>query len=141
MFHMAWRSHQRFGMTTVLIVDDEPNIVQLVRITLADSRVRVLEAADGETAFDRAMSLQPDLIFLDVDLPDVSGLEVCRRIREEERLANTKVVMLTAAAQRDDVARGLAAGADLYLTKPFSPVRLLSLVEQLIPHSVRWQPE
>lgn len=127
--------------TTVLIVDDEPNIVQLVRITLSDSRVRVVEAADGETAFDRAMTLRPELIFLDIDLPDVSGLEICRRIREEERLANTKIVMLTAAAQRNDVARGLAAGADLYLTKPFSPVRLLSLVEQLMPHAVRWQPE
>ena len=138
---MARRSHPIGDVTTVLIVDDEPNIVQLVRITLEDSRVRVLEAADGETGLDRAVALQPDLILLDVDLPDVSGLEVCRRIRGEERLAKTKVVLLTAAAQKDDVARGLAAGADLYLTKPFSPVRLLSLIEQLIPRTIRWRPE
>lgn len=128
-------------MTTILIVDDEPNIVQLVRITLEDSRVRILEAADGVTALDRALTLRPDLILLDVDLPDLSGLEVCRRLKDAETLTRTKIVMLTAAAQADDVARGLAAGADQYLTKPFSPVRLLSLVELLMPHTVRWQPK
>jgi DNA-binding response OmpR family regulator len=128
-------------MTTVLIVDDEPNIVQLVRITLEDSRVQVLEAADGTTALDRAAAYRPDLVFLDVDLPDVSGLEVCRQLKRDGQLARTKIVMLTAAAQRDDVARGLAAGADEYLTKPFSPIRLLSLVEQLMPHTIRWLPE
>ena len=128
-------------MTTILIVDDEPNIVQLVRITLEDSRVRILEAADGATALDRALELRPDLILLDVDLPDLSGLEVCRRLKDEEALTKTKIVMLTASAQADDVARGLAAGADQYLTKPFSPVRLLSLVELLMPRTVRWQPE
>ena len=128
-------------MTTVLIVDDEPNIVQLVRITLEDSRVQVLEAADGATALDRAAAFRPDLVLLDIDLPDVSGLEVCRRLKEDADLAKMKIVMLTAAAQRDDIARGLAAGADEYLTKPFSPVRLLSLVEQLMPHTIRWRPE
>ncbi len=128
-------------MTTVLIVDDEPNIVQLVRITLEDNRVQVLEAADGTTALDRAAAFRPDLILLDVDLPDVSGLEVCRRLKQDRGLARTKIVMLTAAAQREDVARGLAAGADEYLTKPFSPVRLLSLVEQLMPETVRWRLE
>jgi DNA-binding response OmpR family regulator len=128
-------------MTTVLIVDDEPNVVQLVRITLEDNRVHVLEASDGTTALARAVASRPNLILLDVDLPDVSGLDVCRRLKEEERLADTKIVMLTAAAQRDDVARGLAAGADLYLTKPFSPVRLLALVEQLLPGTSPWRPE
>jgi DNA-binding response OmpR family regulator len=128
-------------MTKVLIVDDEPNIVQLVRITLEDGRVHVLEASDGTTALDHAAAFRPELIFLDVDLPDVSGLEVCRRLKEDATLAQTKVVMLTAAAQHDDVARGLAAGADEYLTKPFSPVKLLALVEQLIPQRLRWQPE
>ena len=127
-------------MTTVMIVDDEPNIVELVRITLEDSRVRVLEASDGVTALDQAIVARPNLILLDVDLPDVSGLDVCRRLKEQERLADTKIVMLTAAAQKDDVARGLAAGADLYLTKPFSPLRLLALVEQLIPGTSPWRP-
>ena len=127
-------------MTTVLIVDDEPNIVQLVRITLEGSRVHVLEASDGATAIERAIAARPNLILLDVDLPDVSGLEVCRRLKGEAGLAGTKIVMLTAAAQQDDVARGFAAGADQYLTKPFSPVRLLTLVEQLVPAVEPCQP-
>jgi DNA-binding response OmpR family regulator len=119
-------------MATVLIVDDEPNIVQLVGLTLESAHVRVVEAFDGATAIVQAIAIRPDLVLLDVDLPDVSGLEVCRRLRAEAALAHTKIVLLTAAAQQDDVARGFAAGADQYLTKPFSPVRLLALVEQLV---------
>jgi DNA-binding response OmpR family regulator len=127
-------------MATVMIVDDEPNIVQLVRLTLESARVRVLEAADGSTALEQAIAARPELILLDVDLPDVSGLEVCRRLKSERALARIKVVMLTAAAQQDDVARGFEAGADQYLTKPFSPLRLLTLVEQLVPVTDPWQP-
>jgi DNA-binding response OmpR family regulator len=127
-------------MATVLIVDDEPNIVQLVRLTLESARVRVFEASDGATAIDQATTVRPDLVLLDVDLPDVSGLEVCRRLKAEAALAHTRIVMLTAAAQQDDVARGFAAGADQYLTKPFSPVRLLTLVEQLVSMTDPCQP-
>jgi DNA-binding response OmpR family regulator len=127
-------------MTTVLIVDDEPAIVQLVRITLESSRVRVIVAADGATAIDQALAVRPDLILLDLDLPDVNGLDVCRRLKAEPALARTRIVMLTAAAQQDDVARGFAAGADQYLTKPFSPLGLLSLVEHLLPGTHPWQP-
>jgi DNA-binding response OmpR family regulator len=125
-------------MLTVLIVDDEPNVVDLVRVTLEDERVRVLDAPDGATAMETLAALQPDLVLLDVNLPDLSGFEICRWIRDDVVRARTKVVMLTAAAQRDDLARGQAVGADHYLTKPFSPVRLLSLVEELLPHSVLW---
>lgn len=125
-------------MLTVLIADDEPPVVQLVRVTLEDQRVRVLEAPDGRTAVALATGERPALIFLDVQLPDLSGLEVCRRLRREPALAATRIVMLTAAAQQEDVARGLAAGADHYLTKPFSPVHLLTLVEKLLPRHAVW---
>ena len=127
-------------MLSVLIAVDEPHVVELVRVTLEDERVRVFEAADGETALGVAEGLAVDLILLDVNLPDMSGLEVCRAVRANPRLASTRVVMLTAAAQQDDVVRGLAAGADEYLTKPFSPVRLLSLVERLLPRAA-WRLE
>ena len=120
-------------MLNVLIADDEPHVVELVRMTLEDDRVRVFDAADGESALSMAEAVAADLVLLDVHLPDLSGLEVCRRLRADGRFGSTRVVMLTAAAQQDDVARGLAAGADEYLTKPFSPVRLLSLVERLVP--------
>lgn len=128
-------------MPTILIADDEPHIVELVRLTLEDERVRVVEAYDGATALARAAELHPDLVLLDVHLPDVSGLEVCARLRGLPGGAAAKIVMLTAAAQEADVARGLAAGADHYLTKPFSPVRLLSLVDGLLPHAPVWQRE
>ncbi len=127
-------------MVTVLVVDDEPHVVELVRITLEDERVRVVEAGTGAAALARARAETFDLILLDVQLPDMSGLEVCRRLRAAGGCGRTRIVMLTAAAQEADVARGLAAGADVYLTKPFSPVRLLSLVDRLLPHASRWAP-
>ena len=127
-------------MLSVLIADDEPYVVELVRVTLEDDRVRVFEAADGQTALAVAEALAIDLVLLDVQLPDLSGLEVCRALRANPRFASARIVMLTAAAQQDDVMRGLAAGADDYLTKPFSPVRLLSLVDRLLPR-VAWHLE
>jgi two-component system phosphate regulon response regulator PhoB len=129
----------RAAVLTILIADDEPHVVELVRVTLEDNRVRVLDAADGEMALAVAEALEPDLVLLDVHLPDLSGLEVCRLLRKHPRLASTRIVMLTAAAQQDDIARGFSAGATDYLTKPFSPVRLLSLVERLMPRLV-WPP-
>ena len=122
-------------MLTILIADDEPHVVELVRVTLEDERVRVVDAPDGASALALAAELDPELIFLDINLPDMSGLDVCRRLRKQARTACAHIVILTAAAQHDDVARGLAAGATHYLTKPFSPVRLLSLVEGLLPRA------
>jgi DNA-binding response OmpR family regulator len=127
-------------MPTILIADDEPHIVALVRLTLEDERVRVVDACDGRSALERAAAFRPALVLLDVNMPDLSGFEVCARLRESHGPA-VKIVMLTAAAQETDLTRGLAAGADEYLTKPFSPVRLLSLVESLLPHAPVWQPE
>lgn len=125
-------------MAIVLIVDDEAPIVELVRFTLEDEHVRVLEAGDGLEALAVARAEQPDLIFLDVQLPRLNGFEVCRRLRLEPGLEKTKIVMLTAAGQVQDLARGRAAGADLYLTKPFSPLRLLTLVSSLLPEAPLW---
>jgi CheY-like chemotaxis protein len=127
-------------MLTILLAEDEPAIVELVRVTLEDHRVRVVAAADGLSALDLVARLRPDIVLLDVGLPDISGLEVCRRLRCDPATAGVPIVMLTAAAQQDDVAQGLAAGAALYLTKPFSPVRLLSLVEQVRPDVVWLSP-
>ncbi len=125
-------------MVRVLIVDDEPNVVELVRVTLEDDRLHVITAMSGAEALRLVAADRPDLILLDVNLPDLSGLEVCRQLRSEPALVGCRIVMLTAAAQREDVRAGLAAGADEYLTKPFSPVRLLSLVETLIPGVTLW---
>lgn len=125
-------------MATVLIVDDEQPIVDLVRFTLEDEQVQVVEAQDGVQALAAAREHQPDLIFLDVQMPRLDGFEVCRRLREEPALGKTKIVMLTAASQEIDRARGQAAGADDYLTKPFSPLRLLTIVQALLPEVALW---
>ena len=127
-------------MTTILVVDDEPAIVDLVRFTLEDAEVRVVEASDGAEALVLARRIKPDLVLLDVQMPRLDGLEVCRQLRREPALARMPIVMLTAAGQEADRARGRAAGADEYLTKPFSPLALLALVEALVPETRSWRP-
>ena len=125
-------------MPTILVVDDEPPILALVRYTLEDEQIRVLEAADGVQALEVAHAARPDLILLDVQMPRLDGLEVCRRLRADTALGGTRIVMLTAAGQDADRARGLAAGADDYLTKPFSPLALFTLVRSLLPEATLW---
>ncbi|MBI4241035.1 MAG: response regulator [Candidatus Rokubacteria bacterium] len=125
-------------MATVLVVDDEQPIVDLVRFTLEDEQVQVVEAADGVQALEVARAHRPDLVFLDVQMPRLDGLEVCRLLRREPGLEHTRIVMLTAASQEADRARGLEAGADEYLTKPFSPLKLLLLVQALLPGVTLW---
>ena len=125
-------------MPTILVVDDEPPILELVRYTLEDEQIRVLEAADGVQALQVAHAARPDLILLDVQMPRLDGLEVCRRLRADTALGGTRIVMLTAAGQDADRARGLAAGADDYLTKPFSPLALFTLVRSLLPEATLW---
>jgi DNA-binding response OmpR family regulator len=125
-------------MTTILVADDEVPIVELVRFTLEDDQVQVVGAFDGVAALELARALRPDLVLLDVQMPHLSGLEVCRRLRETPESAQTRIVMLSAAAQAEDRARGMAAGADEYLTKPFSPLALLTLVRSLVPEVATW---
>jgi two-component system phosphate regulon response regulator PhoB len=126
-------------MPTVLIADDEPAILELVRFTLEGEGVRVLEAADGQQAMALALAERPDLVLLDLRMPGLDGVEVCRRLRAEPALGRSRIVMLTAASQRADRARARAAGADDYLTKPFSPLALFALVRGLGPEAVSWR--
>ncbi len=127
-------------MLNVLIADDEESVVELVRVTLEDERVRVIAAGNGVTALALAEEIRPELVLLDVNMPGHDGIEVCRRLRADERFARTPIVLLTAATRPEDVRRGLDAGATEYLTKPFSPVRLLALVDTLAPGAALWQP-
>ena len=119
-------------MSGVLIVDDDEFIRKLIATTLEDvARLEFHEAADGLEAVDVARRERPGLVFLDVDMPGRNGIDVCRELRKDEATSGATIVMLT-AAQGDGVeALAEEAGADLFLTKPFSPLDLLRLVDRL----------
>jgi CheY-like chemotaxis protein len=117
---------------TILIVDDDPGIRRLIATTLEDvSGYRMTEAGDGEEAVERARDGRPEIVFLDIDMPRLNGIEACRRIRSEPTTADATIVMLTGDSDDDAERDARAAGADLFLTKPFSPLHLLRLVDRI----------
>jgi two-component system chemotaxis response regulator CheY len=117
---------------SVLVVDDDPFVRKLIATTLEDvAEFQLHEAADGVEALDVALRERPTLVFLDVDMPRLDGIEACRRMRADTASSSATIVMLT-AAHGDSVEREAEdAGADLFLTKPFSPLELLRLVDRL----------
>jgi two-component system, OmpR family, alkaline phosphatase synthesis response regulator PhoP len=122
-------------MTTarkVLIADDEPNIVTSLEFLMKGCDFEVRVARDGEEAMRLAQDFQPDLLLLDVMMPVCDGLEVCRRIRGNPATRAIRIVILTAHGRETDVARGLALGADAYITKPFSNKELVAKVRSLL---------
>jgi two-component system chemotaxis response regulator CheY len=117
---------------TILIVDDDASIRRLIATTLEDvAGYRLEEAADGEEAVLRALDAEPEIVFLDIEMPRIDGIETCRRLRSEPRLADATIVMLTGDSGERAERSATAAGADLFLTKPFSPLHLLQLVDQI----------
>ncbi len=119
-------------MRTLLIVDDEAGVRSLVRMTLASESYRIIEASEGSGALALAREHHPDLILLDVMLPDISGIDVCRELKSDATMKSTSVVMLSAKAQQADLGDAKSAGADGYFTKPFSPIALLQKVEAIL---------
>ncbi|MEA2244429.1 MAG: two-component system, chemotaxis family, chemotaxis protein CheY [Solirubrobacteraceae bacterium] len=119
-------------MRTVLIVDDDPFIRRLIVTTLEGVSAYVLhEAADGAQAVQAAAREAPRLVFLDIDMPVLDGIEACRQMRAVPAMEGAKIVMLTASAEDSTRDRAEEAGADYFLTKPFSPLELLRLVAEL----------
>ena len=117
---------------TILIVDDDAGIRRLIATTLEDvSGYRLSEAGDGEEAVERAREVQPSIVFLDIDMPRLNGIETCRRLKSEPVTADATIVMLTGDSEHDAELDARRAGADLFLTKPFSPLQLLRLVDRL----------
>ncbi|HXN78405.1 MAG TPA: response regulator [Candidatus Dormibacteraeota bacterium] len=119
-------------LRTVLIADDESSIRLLVHATIESDDYAVVEAADGAQAWALTQELKPALVLLDVQMPGQSGLEVLRSIKADPELTATRVILLTSKAQERDIEIGLIAGADFYLTKPFSPLDLLTRVEEAL---------
>jgi two-component system chemotaxis response regulator CheY len=117
---------------TILIVDDDPLIRKLITTTLQDVAGFALEeAGDGLAAIEAATVSRPDIVFLDYDMPRLNGIETCRRLRSDPTTADATIIMLTAMSDQPAQDRAVGAGADLFLTKPFSPLRLLRLVDEL----------
>jgi phosphate regulon transcriptional regulator PhoB len=113
----------------ILIVDDEKNIVELIKFHLKKENYRVIEAYKGKDALDLYRKEKPDLIILDIMLPDMGGFEVCKTIRKESRVP---IIMLTAKGEEIDKILGFELGADDYITKPFSPRELLARIKAVL---------
>jgi CheY-like chemotaxis protein len=118
----------------LLIVEDQPDIRKLIHMTLEFEGYELLEAENGIEGLRQAQHARPVVVLLDVMMPgELDGYQVCERIRADPALAATRVIMLTARGQQADHEAGRKAGADAYLTKPFSPLELIDTIERLAP--------
>jgi len=116
----------------ILIVEDEKDIVKMLEYNLKKEGFRTISAQDGEDALEYAVREHPDLIILDLMLPGMDGLEVCRELKKETKTASIPIIMLTAKAQESDKVVGLELGADDYMTKPFSPRELIARIKAVL---------
>jgi DNA-binding response OmpR family regulator len=116
----------------ILIVDDEPSIVVPVQFLMQQQGYTVLVAGDGHDALDMIYKYQPDLVLLDIMLPGIDGYEVCEIVRLNPELRDVKIIFLTAKGREVEIAKGLALGADAYITKPFSNAELVAKVKTVI---------
>ena len=117
---------------TILVIEDEPDIRKLVQYNLVQERYKVLEAEDGEQALKLLQRSTPNLVILDLMLPGISGLELCKHLRERAETAQVPILMLTAKAGEADKVVGLEIGADDYLAKPFSPREMVARVRAIL---------
>lgn len=122
-------------MAKILVVDDEPDAVELVEFNLKNAGFEVITAADGAEALKKARAALPDLVVLDLMIPEVDGLEVCKLLRRDAATAGIPILMLTAKAAEIDRVLGLELGADDYVTKPFSPRELLARIRAVLRRS------
>ncbi|WIM98316.1 response regulator [Actinoplanes oblitus] len=119
-------------MTTVLVADDDADIRDLVAFKLEQAGLEVITVGDGQAAVEQARIHHPTLAVLDVSMPLLSGIDVCRMLRADPATAGMLIIMLTARVQEQDVEGGFSAGADDYVTKPFSPRELVSRIQALL---------
>jgi len=119
-------------VTVVLVADDDADIRDLVAFKLEQAGFEVIAVEDGHSALEQAQSRKPTLAVLDVSMPGLSGIDVCRMLRADSATAGILIIMLTARVQEQDVEGGFSAGADDYVTKPFSPRELVSRIQALL---------
>jgi two-component system alkaline phosphatase synthesis response regulator PhoP len=116
----------------VLVVDDEPFILRSLSFVLQKGKHDVIEARNGEQALEMIRQHHPRLVFLDVMMPKMNGYDVVREVRADESLADVHLVLLTAKGQESDRSQGIEAGANDYMTKPFSPARILEMANEVL---------
>lgn len=116
----------------ILIVDDEPNIIVPLKFLMKQQGYEVREAHNGTEALKLAAEIVPDLIILDIMLPDITGLEVCQAIRKDTDLQAVKIILLTAKSREVDISKGMAMGADAYVIKPFSTKDLVKQIGDML---------
>ncbi len=116
----------------ILIVDDEPNVVVSIQFLMEQQGYKVMTAERGEDALDLIYQYKPDLVLLDIMLPGIDGYEVCEIIRLNPDFRDIKIVFLTAKGREVEIAKGLALGADAYITKPYSNAALVAKVKELL---------
>ncbi|MDZ4255767.1 MAG: response regulator [Sulfuritalea sp.] len=116
----------------ILIVDDEPNIVVSLEYLMKKEGFQIAVATDGESALRTAAEFLPDLVLLDVMMPKKSGFEVCEAMRADPQLGAVKIIMLTAKGRETEIVKGMALGADAYITKPFSTKELVLKIKSLL---------
>lgn len=118
-------------MARVLAVDDDPTILRLLQVNLEMEGHEVLTAENGQSALETIRSERPQVVLLDVMMPEMDGFQVCEQVRADAEIADTPVVFVSARAQQADLDRGYASGADAYITKPFDPLELIETIERL----------
>ncbi len=116
----------------ILVVEDEESLLKLESILLSSKGYNVTGVMDGKSALEEVMAHRPDLVILDIMLPEIDGFEVCRRIKENPATSDIPVIMLTAKKNSQDVARGTEVGASAYLTKPFKSAKVIEVIEELL---------
>ena len=116
----------------ILVVDDEPHVIKSLTFVLTKEGYDVSSADNGEDAMTKIRQSRPSLVFLDVMMPKKNGYEVCREVKKDSGLRDIRVIMLTAKGQEADREKGLSAGADEFMTKPFSPIGVLDKVRELL---------
>ena len=116
----------------ILIVDDEINVIKSLTFVLTKEGYDVSSAADGEEAMAKIKELRPNLVFLDIMMPKKNGYEVCQEVKNDPGLSDTYIIMLTAKSQEVDREKGLNAGANEFIIKPFSPIEVLGRVKELL---------
>ena len=119
----------RYQGRKVLVVDDDPEIIQILEINLTHAKFEVVSASNGTEVLAKAFKERPDLIILDVVLPDLDGLDICRQLKESSQTSHIPVIIVSAKIDCNDKIAAIVAGAEGYITKPFAPAEVVALAE------------